>query len=33
MSRAHYDWLFPRIYARRAIALKSYMATLHCLAF
>src|SRR5712691_2997047 len=27
-----YDWLFPRIYARRNIALKSYMTILHCLA-
>ena len=28
----HYDWLFPRIYARRNFALKSYMTILHCLA-
>src|SRR5882724_10758638 len=26
------DWLFPPIYARRNIALKSYMTILHCLA-
>jgi hypothetical protein len=32
MNKNHYDWLFPRIYARRNIALKSYMTILHCLA-
>ena len=28
-TRPYYDWLFPRIYARRSIALKSYMTILH----
>src|SRR4030081_1879079 len=28
----HCDWLFPRLYARRSIALKSCMTILHCLA-
>jgi len=31
-EKNHYDWLFPRIYARRNIALKSCVTILHCLA-